>query len=83
MAIGAKDKIDMLLVKKYQGVKVDNPVIQTSMVDPAKMMSAMNDYAQIQKDALMLQQQLRTTCIKAIALNIQYRKSKPIVKKQA
>ena len=32
MAIGAKDKIDVLLVKKYQGLKLDNPLIQTSIV---------------------------------------------------
>ena len=78
MAIGAKDKIDALLVKKYQGVKVDNPVIQSSMIDPDKMLEAMNDYAMIHMNALNLQQQLKSTCIKAISLNIQYRKSKNI-----
>lgn len=80
MAIGARDKIDMLLVKKYQGLKVDNPVIEASMVDPAKMMSAMNDYAQAQMNAIKLQQQLRTTCLKAISLNIQYNKSRSLAK---
>ena len=78
MAIGAKDKIDALLVKKYQGLKVDNPVIQSSMIDPDKMLEAMNDYAMIHMNALDLQQQLKSTCIKAISLNIQYRKSKNI-----
>ena len=78
MAIGAKDKIDALLVKKYQGLKVDNPVIQSSMIDPDKMLEAMNDYAMIHMNALNLQQQLKSTCIKAISLNIQYRKSKDI-----
>ncbi len=78
MAIGAKDKIDALLVKKYQGLKVDNPVIQSSMIDPDKMLEAMNDYAMIHMNALNLQQQLKSTCIKAISLNIQYRKSKNI-----
>lgn len=78
MAIGAKDKIDALLVKKYQGLKVDNPVIQTSMVDPNKMLEAMNDFASVHMSALQLQQQLKSTCIKAISLNIQYRKSRPI-----
>ena len=70
MAIGAKDKIDALLVKKYQGLKVDNPVIQSSMVDPNKMLEAMNDYAMVHMNALNLQQQLKSTCIKAISLNI-------------
>ena len=78
MAIGAKDKIDALLVKKYQGLKVDNPVIQSSMIDPDKMLEAMNDYAMIHMNALNLQQHLKSTCIKAISLNIQYRKSKNI-----
>ena len=76
MAIGAKDKIDALLVKKYQGLKVDNPVIQSSMVDPNKMLEAMNDYAMVHMNALNLQQQLKSTCIKAISLNIQSRKSR-------
>ena len=84
MAIGAKDKIDALLVKKYQGLKVDNPVIQSSMVDPQKMLDAMNDYAMIQMNTINLQQQLKRTCIKAISLNIQYRKSRNIkIKKPA
>ena len=84
MAIGAKDKIDALLVKKYQGLKVDNPVIQSSMVDPQKMLDAMNDYAMIQMNTINLQQQLKSTCIKTISLNIQYRKSRNIkIKKPA
>ena len=84
MAIGAKDKIDALLVKKYQGLKVDNPVIQSSMVDPQKMLDAMNDYAMIQMNTINLQQQLKSTCTKAISLNIQYRKSRNIkIKKPA
>ena len=82
MAIGAKDKIDALLVKKYQGLKVDNPVIQSSMVDPQKMLDAMNDYAMIQMNAINLQQQMKSTCIKAISLNIQYRKSRNIQMKK-
>ena len=45
MAIGARDYIDQLLVKKYAQEKVDNHENTTSMVNPEKMMSAMNDYA--------------------------------------
>ena len=82
MAIGAKDKIDALLVKKYQGLKVDNPVIQSSMIDPNKMLEAMNDHAMVQMNAINLQQQLKSTCIKAISLNIQYRKSRNIQMKK-
>ena len=82
MAIGAKDKIDALLVKIYQGLKVDNPVIQTSMVDPNRMLEAMNDFAAIHMNAINIQQQLKDTCIKAISLNIQYRKSRNLKSKR-
>ena len=47
MAIGARDRIDAMLVKKYAMQKVDNPTIQTSMINPDKMYEAMNDYAQM------------------------------------
>ena len=47
MAIGARDRIDAMLVRKYAMQKVDNPIIQTSMVNPEKMYEAMNDYAQM------------------------------------
>ena len=46
------------------------------------MLDAMNDFAMIQLNALNLQQQLKSTCIKAISLNIQYRKSKNIKTKK-
>ena len=46
MTIGAKDRIDILLVKKYATMKVDNPTVQVSMISPDKMYEAMNDYAQ-------------------------------------
>ena len=45
MAIGAEDYIDQLLVKKYAEEKVDNHDNMESMVDPHKMMSAMNAQA--------------------------------------
>lgn len=40
MAIGAEDYIDQLLVKKYAEEKVDNHENMESMVDPSKMMGA-------------------------------------------
>lgn len=81
MSIGAKDTIDILLVKKYAGLKVDNPEIQTSMVNPDKMYEAMNDYAQMHLAMINIQEKLRTTCIKAISQNIQYRRSRNLKKK--
>ncbi len=76
MAIGARDRIDAMLVKKYAMQKVDNPIIQTSMIDPNKMYEAMNDYAQMHLSMLNIQQKLKNTCISAIAGSIQYTKSR-------
>ncbi|MCD8024789.1 MAG: hypothetical protein LUE64_04575 [Candidatus Gastranaerophilales bacterium] len=81
MAIGAKDRIDVLLVKKYASMKVDNPNIQSSMINPEKMYEAMNDYAQMHLAMINLRQNLKDTCIKAISQNIQYRKSRNLKKK--
>ena len=44
MSIGAEDYIDRMLVQKYQEEKVDNHDATESMVDPEKMMEAMDDY---------------------------------------
>ena len=44
MAVGPRDYIDQLLVKKYADEKVDNPEI-AKMVEADKMLSAMNDYS--------------------------------------
>ena len=76
MAIGARDRIDAMLVKKYAMQKVDNPIIQTSMIDPNKMYEAMNDYAQMHLSTLNIQQKLKNTCISAISGSIQYTKSR-------
>ncbi len=81
MGIGAKDKLDVALVKKYAGLKVDNPIVGNSMVEPTKMYDAMNDYASMHLAMLNVQQKLRTMCISAMAPNIQYRKTKPLTKR--
>ena len=51
MAVGAKDKIDRELVKKYAKLKMDNPET-TKLVDSQKMLSAMNDYAMMQRSMI-------------------------------
>lgn len=80
MAVGARDNLDKLLVKKYAGIRVDNPIVETSMVNPEKMMDAMNDYADAQRAMLNMQSRLRETCIKTVAMSIQYRKTRNISK---
>ena len=63
MAVGARDYIDKLLVKKYADEKVDNHENSVeSMVDPKKMLEAMNDVANIQRNMFMLSQRLSATC---------------------
>ncbi len=62
MAIGARDYIDKLLVKKYADEKVDNHDALESMVDPKKMLEAMNDVAMVQRNMFTLSQKLYSTC---------------------
>ena len=62
MAIGARDRIDQLLVKKYAQQQVDNHDNTTSMINPEKMMSAMNDYASMSRNMFVLSQKLNTAC---------------------
>ena len=62
MSIGADDYIDRMLVQKYQEEKVDNHDNVESMVDPNKMLDAMNDVAMIQRNMFMLSQKLSATC---------------------
>ena len=81
MPIGARDTIDVLLVQKYAAMKVDNPEIQTSMINPDKMYEAMNDYAHMHLAMINMRDKLRATCLNAITPNIQYIKSRNLKKK--
>ena len=62
MAIGARDYIDKLLVQKYSNEKVDNHEAMESMVDPQKMLEAMNDLAAVQRNMFALSRKLTSTC---------------------
>lgn len=75
MAIGAQDYIDQLLVKKYAQEKVDNHDAIESMVQPEKMMEAMNDYSTMSRNMFALNQKLTAACYAINALNAQYRKA--------
>ena len=75
MAIGAKDYIDQLLVKKYADEKVDNHDAMESMVDPNKMLEAMNDVAMIQRNMFALSQKLSNTCYAFNARAARYKKA--------
>lgn len=59
--IGAKDKIDQLLVQKYAMEKVDNPSFST-LVDSKKMLETITDYADMQRNMLALNARLQNVC---------------------
>jgi len=84
MAIGARDYIDKLLVKKYAKEQVDNHENVQSMVNPEKMMSAMNDYAAMSRNMFALNQQLNLACSRLNARSARYA-TRPIqsIQKQA
>ena len=73
MAVGARDYIDKLLVKKYADEKVDNHDSMESMVDPNKMLETMNDIASIQRNMFALSQKLQSTCYAINARNARYK----------
>lgn len=62
MAIGARDHIDQMLVKKYENEKVDNHDMAASAVPPEKMLEVMQDYAAVQRNMLNLQTRLNSIC---------------------
>jgi hypothetical protein len=73
MAIGARDYIDKLLVKKYADEKVDNHDALESMIDPNKMLEVMNDVAMVQRNMFALSQRLQSSCYAINARNARYR----------
>ena len=75
MGIGAEDYIDRMLVQKYQEEKVDNHDNVESMVDPNKMLEAMNDYAATLKNMMELRQRLNIACYAINARTARYQKS--------
>ena len=75
MSVGAEDYIDQLLVKKYAEEKVDNHDNMESMVDPNKMLEAMNDYASTLRNMMELRQRLNIACYAINARTARYQKS--------
>lgn len=75
MAIGAQDYIDQLLVKKYSLEKVDNQDAIESMINPEKMMEAMNDYSSMSRNMFALSQKLNSACSAINAMRANYRKA--------
>lgn len=82
MAIGAQDYIDQLLVKKYSLEKVDNQDAIESMINPEKMMAAMNDYSKMASYTFALTQKLNAACSAINAVRAQYRKAATLDEEQ-
>ena len=75
MAVGARDYIDQLLVKKYADEKVDNHDAMESMINPEKMLEAMNDVAMVQRNMFALSQRLQSTSYAINARTARYKKA--------
>jgi hypothetical protein len=75
MGVGAEDYIDKMLVQKYQSERVDNHDNVESMVDPQKMLEAMNDYASTLRNMMELKQRLNIACYAINARTARYQKS--------
>ena len=75
MGVGAEAYIDKMLVQKYQEEKVDNHDNMESMVDPNKMLEAMNDYASTLRNMMELRQRLNIACYAINARTARYQKS--------
>ena len=73
MAVGARDYIDKLLVKKYADEKVDNHDALESMIDPNKMLEVMNDVAAVQRNMFALSQKLSSVCYAVNAKRARYK----------
>ncbi len=71
MAIGARDKIDRELVRKYSKLKMDNPET-TKLVDSQKMLSAMNDYAMMQRSMIEMNSRLKNICNDVTSKSVVY-----------
>lgn len=71
MAVGARDKIDRELVRKYAKLKMDNPDT-TKLVDSKKMLEAMNDYAMMSKNMMQMNTKLKDICSNVTSKSVVY-----------
>lgn len=75
MAVGPRDYIDQLLVKKYADEKVDNPEI-AKLVEPDKMLNAMGDFSDMRRNMMILNNKLNSVCAAINAKAAHYRVSR-------
>lgn len=75
MAVGPRDYIDQLLVKKYADEKVDCSEGITA-VDQETMLGAMDDFSNMKKNMMILNNKLSSVCAAVNAMSAQYRVSR-------
>ena len=75
MAFRPKDQIDMMIVQKYASEKMDN-CTYTALVNPNEMMVAMRDYAEVQRNFMTLNNQLKNLCQTVSSKAASYRASR-------
>lgn len=75
MAIGARDYIDRLLVKKYANEQVDNHDSIEKVVDAEKMLEVMNDVAALQRNMFIMSEKLYNTCYAFNARAARYKRA--------
>ncbi|MCD7879720.1 MAG: hypothetical protein LUG16_07300, partial [Candidatus Gastranaerophilales bacterium] len=63
--------IDRELVRKYAKLKMDNPDT-TKLVDSQKMLSAMNDYAMMQRSMIDMNSKLKDICSDVTSKSVVY-----------
>ncbi len=71
MPVGARDKIDRELVRKYAKLKMDNPDT-TKLVDSKKMLDAMNDYAMMSRNMMEMNSKLKDICSSVTSKSVVY-----------
>lgn len=72
MAVGARDKTDKEIVKRYYKLKMDN-LDTTKLVDSQKMLETMNDYAMMQRSILSMNEKLKDICSSVTSKAVVYR----------
>ncbi len=75
MAVGPRDYIDQLLVKKYADEKVDNHEI-AKLVEAEKMLGAMSDFSNMHRNMMTLQNKLTNFCSSLNQKSVRYRASR-------
>ncbi|MBQ3642926.1 hypothetical protein II906_13530 [bacterium] len=73
MAVGARDKTDKEIVKRYYKLKMEN-LDNTKLVDSQKMLETMNDYASMQRNMIDMQQKLKDICNDVTSKSVVYMK---------